>query len=64
MASNAEKIVDKLREMFGDHIADPDVFPKQFEYQVKMARYELQLESEKVNDNSTGQERDSSVSNS
>lgn len=37
-------IADKMKALFKD-IADPDQQPMQFLYQVKLARYELYLDS-------------------
>lgn len=41
----AEQIANKMVELFGDKIVDPDIFPKIFQYQVKIAKWELQNES-------------------
>lgn len=35
-------ILEKMKEMFGESLADPEVFPKIFQYQVNLAKYELQ----------------------
>lgn len=59
---DAQKVVDKMREMFGD-MEDPDVFPRVFEYRAKMAMYELKLESEQ-HDKDSGQERNPSDNHS
>lgn len=34
----------KMEEMFGDRLADPDVFPRVFAYQAKLAVYEMKVE--------------------
>lgn len=36
-------VQDMMVKLFGDRIADPDVFPLQFKNQVKMAKFELSL---------------------
>jgi hypothetical protein len=41
-----ETLVNKLKEMFGDSLVDPEIFPKVFSYQVMLAKYQLSLESE------------------
>jgi hypothetical protein len=41
----AEDIVKKMEEMFGAEIVDPDAYPKQFSYQVKLAKWQLQFEA-------------------
>lgn len=33
-------LYEQLVAMFGDRLADPEVFPATFAYQVKIARYE------------------------
>jgi hypothetical protein len=45
--SEAEKIVQKMQEMFGDKLVDPDVFPRQFEFQVKLAKFEMKVQNER-----------------
>lgn len=37
-------IAKKLTELFEDRIADPEVFPQIFAYQVKLAKYQLFLD--------------------
>jgi hypothetical protein len=41
-----DNLVNKLKEMFGDSLVDPEVFPKVFAYQVMLAKYELSLQKE------------------
>lgn len=39
-------VIAKLIELFGeDNIADPEIFPKVFESQVKMAKYQIFLDT-------------------
>lgn len=59
---DAQQIVDKMREMFPE-MYDPDIFPRIFAHQAKMAHYELILESER-NGNNSGQERNTSDNHS
>lgn len=33
-----------LTVMFGDNIQDPERYPRQFEYQVRLAMYEFELD--------------------
>lgn len=40
----AEEIAEKLKEIYGDKLVDPDVFPLQFAHQVKLAKRELEWE--------------------
>ena len=54
--SEGAQIADKMKAIFKD-IANPDQQPQQFLYQVKLARYELYLES------LTGKETESTESN-
>jgi hypothetical protein len=37
-------VIAKMVELFGDKIADPEIFPKIFDHQVKMAKYQIFLE--------------------
>jgi hypothetical protein len=50
--TNAEKIAEQMKTMFGESIVDPDVYPKIFAYQAKLASYELKLKE--TNENSNG----------
>ena len=36
------KLTAALTEMFGDRLADPEVHPRQYEYQLKLLIFELQ----------------------
>lgn len=36
-----EEIRTKMAELFGDCVVDPNVFPKQFDYQAKIALWYL-----------------------
>lgn len=40
----AEEMVKKLKEMYGDNLVNPDIFPTIFAHQVKMAKRELEWE--------------------
>ena len=41
-----DAVVAKLVELFGEeNIADPEIFPKIFSHQVKMARYQIFLDT-------------------
>lgn len=44
MSITAEEVVQKLKEMYGDDLVDPEVFPIQFAHQVKMAKREIEWE--------------------
>lgn len=37
-----EQVQEKMIELFGDRIVNPEHWPRQFEYQVKLARWMLQ----------------------
>lgn len=39
-----DDLAEYLEKMFGDRIQDPDVYPKQFAYQVKLAKYQFELD--------------------
>jgi hypothetical protein len=42
--NETEAILAKMIELFGaDRLADPDVYPRQFEYQMKLAKFEMGL---------------------
>lgn len=36
------KLVAALTEMFGDRLADPEIHPRQYEFQLKLLIFELQ----------------------
>lgn len=39
-------VIFKLIDLFGkENIADPEIFPKIFDYQVRMAKYQIFLET-------------------
>lgn len=42
-----KQIIDKSLEMFGD-LPDPEVFPKQFVYFLRLAAFELKIKSSSV----------------
>lgn len=42
---DAKAIADRMQKIFGSKLVDPDVFPQQFLYQVKLAKYELEYEA-------------------
>jgi len=42
---------EQMEKMFGGDIADPNIFPMVFAYQVKLAEYELFLKSLQENEN-------------
>lgn len=42
---DAQKVLEKMKEIYGEEVVDPDVFPRIFDFQVKMAQYELEQES-------------------
>lgn len=39
-----EDLAEYLEKMFGEKIQDPDVYPQQFAYQVKLAKYQFELD--------------------
>lgn len=39
-----EQVQEKMIELFGDKVVNPEHYPKQFEYQVKLAKWMLQTE--------------------
>lgn len=41
---NKNDLAEYLEKMFGDRIQDPDVYPQQFAYQVKLAKYQFELD--------------------
>lgn len=41
---NENDLAKYLDEMFGDQIQDPDVYPNIFAYQVKLAKYQFELD--------------------
>lgn len=41
MNPEIETLGKKLEELFGENLADPEVFPRIFAHQVKFARYEI-----------------------
>lgn len=41
---DAKTIAERMQKIFGNKLVDPDVFPQQFLYQVKLAKYELEYE--------------------
>ena len=43
---DAQTIVDKMFKIYGDRVADPDVFPKIFKFQVMMTKREILLEQQ------------------
>lgn len=47
MTEEAQKIADKMKEMFPNNLVDPEVFPRIFQYQVKLAKFQIQLERNK-----------------
>jgi hypothetical protein len=51
MNQEAQTIVNKMVELFKEQLADPEVFPKMFEYQVKLAKFQLQIEARNNNGN-------------
>ena len=42
---DAKTIAERMQKIFGSRLVDPDVFPQQFAYQVKLATYELNHEA-------------------
>ena len=42
-----QKILEKAFELFGK-LPEPDVYPKQFAYLLKLAKYELDIKSKSV----------------
>lgn len=42
----AEEIAEEMLKLFGDRVVDPEIFPKQFVYQAKLAYYQLRLRKE------------------
>lgn len=38
------ELESKMREVFGDRLVDPEIFPRIFNYQAKLALFELALE--------------------
>jgi hypothetical protein len=36
---DANKLLEDMKETYGDKLANPDVFPKIFEHQVKLYKY-------------------------
>jgi hypothetical protein len=41
---DAKTIAERMQKIFTNRLVDPDVFPNQFLYQVKLAKYELEYE--------------------
>jgi hypothetical protein len=41
----SDKIIERMQSLFGEAIADPDVFPKIFLYQVKLAKTSLDFDA-------------------
>lgn len=41
---NENDLAEYLEKMFGEKIQDPDVYPQQFAYQVKLAKYQFELD--------------------
>lgn len=52
-SSEYEKLGAKMKELFGDKVVDPDVFPWQFKYQVNFAKFVMGLENENASEVST-----------
>lgn len=52
--ATSDDIAKKMMEMFGDRLVDPDIFPRMFEYQAKLAAYELKIQEGKQNVNVQG----------
>lgn len=40
-----DRVIETAAEMFGDKLADPHVFPACFAYQLRLAQYELEIQS-------------------
>lgn len=40
-----EQIINKVLDMFGDDVVDPEVFPKRARYQFILAKFELEVEA-------------------
>jgi hypothetical protein len=41
---NENDLAEYLEKMFGEKIQDPDVYPQQFAYQVKLAKFQFELD--------------------
>ena len=41
-----DQIIEKMVEMFGDNLANPDHYPRISKYQYNLAKYELKLNSD------------------
>lgn len=52
-SNDYEKLGAKLEELFGDNIADPEVFPWRFKFQMKFVKYIMSLENENASEVST-----------
>lgn len=42
---DAKTIAERMQKIFGLKLVDPDVFPQQFLYQVKLAKYDIEYEA-------------------
>jgi hypothetical protein len=49
----AEQVIAKMKELYGENIADPEVFPRQFQHQVKMAARDVAMEEALKNNQSS-----------
>lgn len=49
---DAQTIVDRMVKNYGDKIADPDVFPKIFKFQVMMTKREILFEQQQATQSS------------
>ena len=45
MTVTIEQVQEKMIELFGDKVANPEHYPKQFEYQIKLAKWMLSQSS-------------------
>jgi hypothetical protein len=40
-----DEILNKMQELFGEAVADPEIFPAQCRYQFLLARFELEKQT-------------------
>jgi hypothetical protein len=45
---NAETLGKEMEDIFGERIADPEIFPRIFEYQATLAKYNMVCRNQEV----------------
>lgn len=43
MPITADQVIQKMKELYGNKVASPEIFPKVFEFQIKMAIHSINV---------------------